>query len=222
MGLSVSVSELKKSYGESVVLDGCAYRFESGSVYAIMGQNGSGKSTLFRLCTFLEQPDSGRVDFLEGGTVLENNLALRRRITLLLPAVGVFNTTVYENIAYGLKLRKISRTEVEERVQNAAEMVGLKDKLRRRAVTLSSGETQRMGLARALVISPSVLFLDEPTAAVDAKNSKAIEEIIQSIRHTLKAAIILSTHDAGFARRVSDKVLTLRDGRLTEQLTDTQ
>lgn len=218
------MSELKKSYGEYVVLDGCTYRFESGSVYAIMGQNGAGKSTLLRLCAFLEQPDSGRVDFLEGGAVLENNLALRRRITLLLPAVGAFNTTVYENIAYGLRLRNVSRSEIEEKVLNAAEMVGLKDKLRRRAVTLSSGETQRMGLARAIVISPSVLFLDEPTAALDAKNSKAIEEIIQSIpsiRHTLKAAIILSTHDAGFARRVSDKVLSLRDGRLTEQLTDT-
>ncbi|WP_420266416.1 ABC transporter ATP-binding protein [Candidatus Magnetominusculus dajiuhuensis] len=215
MGLTLSVSELKKSYGGTVVLDGCSYRFEDGRVYAIMGPNGSGKSTFLRLCALIEKPDSGKADFIEEGVVIEHGLALMRRITLLLPSVGVFNTTVYENIAYGLKLRKVNKAEIEHRVLNAAEMVGLKDKIRRRAVTLSSGETQRMGLARALVISPSVLFLDEPTAAVDAKNSKAIEEIIQNMRHTLKATIILSTHDAGLAERAANTILILRDGRAT-------
>ncbi|MBF0555620.1 MAG: ATP-binding cassette domain-containing protein [Nitrospirae bacterium] len=209
------MSGLKKSYGGRVVLDGCTYRFESGRVYAVMGPNGSGKSTFLRLCALIEKPDSGKADFLDEGIVLEHDLALRRRITLLLPSVGVFNTTVCENIAYGLKLRKVNKAETEQRVLNALELVGLKDKMRRRAVTLSSGETQRMGLARALAISPSVLFLDEPTAAVDSKNSKAVEEIIQNIRHTLKATIILSTHDAGLAERAADTILTLRDGKAT-------
>lgn len=207
------MSELKKSYAGTVVLDGCSYRFESGSVYAIMGPNGSGKSTFLRLCALLELPDEGKIDFLDEDIVLEHGLALRRRVTLLLPSVGVFNTTVYENIAYGLKLRKVNKEEIEEKVLNAAEIVGLKDKLRRRAVTLSSGEAQRMGLARALAISPSVLFLDEPTAAVDAKNSIAIENIIHNITDTLKAVIILSTHDRELASRAADAILTLRNGR---------
>ncbi|MBF0458654.1 MAG: ATP-binding cassette domain-containing protein [Nitrospirae bacterium] len=215
MGLTLNVSGLKKSYAGTVVLDGCSYRFESGSVYAIMGPNGAGKSTFLRLCALLERPDEGKIDFLDEDVSLEHDLSLRRCITLLLPAVGVFNTSVYENIAYGLKLRKVNKAETEETVLNAAEIVGLKDKLRRRAVTLSSGETQRMGLARALVISPSVLFLDEPTAAVDAGSSIAIEEIIQNITHTLNAAIILSTHDRELADRAADVILTLRNGRFS-------
>ncbi|MBF0516786.1 MAG: ATP-binding cassette domain-containing protein, partial [Nitrospirae bacterium] len=211
---------MKKTYGEAVILDSCTFCFTSGLVYAVMGQNGSGKSTLLRMCTFLEQPDSGKVDYLQHDTVLENNLALRRRITLVLPSVGVFNTTVYENVAYGLKLRKASKAKIEEEVLNAIEMVGLKDKIRHRAVTLSSGETQRMGLARALAISPEVLYLDEPTAAVDAKNSETIQEIIINIRHTLKTTIILATHDTGLAAVAADTVLSLRDGRLIENYSD--
>ncbi len=181
-----------------------------------MGPNGSGKSTFLRMCALLERPDSGRIDFMDGDTLLDNTAALTRRITLLLPTVGVFNTTVYENVAYGLRIRKVKKPEIEEKVALALKTVSLEDKAKHRALTLSSGETQRMGLARALVISPDLLILDEPTAAVDAENSRAIEGILLNIKHSLKATIIFATHDTHLAESAADTILAVSGGLLAE------
>src|SRR4030042_3475178 len=136
MDLTLAISHVYKSYDGKPVLQDCSYPFEKSGTYVVTGPNGSGKSTFFRICALLEVPDRGEVNYYSGGTVLGKTIELRRRITLLLPKVGVFNTTVFKNVAYGLVLRKMSRAEIAERVNKALDFVGLTRKKNQKALTL--------------------------------------------------------------------------------------
>ena len=175
MGLNLEVARLVKSYNGQAVLRECSFGFDPGLTYALMGQNGSGKSTFLRIAALLELPDAGGVRYWDNGVELPHELGLRRRITLLLPRIGVFNTSVFHNVAYGLKIRGRSLHEVEDRVNDVLVRVGLVHKRRQNGLDLSSGETKRLGIARALVIEPEVFCLDEPTANLDQKHSDIIE-----------------------------------------------
>ena len=138
-----------------------------------------------------------------------------RRITLLLPKIGVFNTSVYKNVAYGLKIRNL-KIDSASRAEHALDFVGLLQKKNQNALTLSSGESQRLGIARALVVEPEIIFLDEPTASVDVKNTEIIEDIIRKIRKDSRA-IVMTTHDLAQAKRLGDEVLCIKDGQITER-----
>ncbi len=214
MGLRLAAANLWKSYNGNPVLEDCSGTFAPGLTYAFLGPNGSGKSTLFRLLALLERPDAGRVDYLENGTPLADNLELRRRFTLVLPRPGIFNTTVFNNVAYGLKIRGVKSREVEARVEAILATVGLAHKRFQRALDLSSGETKRLGLARAMVIAPEVIFLDEPTANIDPKNTVIIEDIILKLKAGGQTTILLITHDPAQAERLGDEVLLMKEGRL--------
>jgi tungstate transport system ATP-binding protein len=179
-----------------------------------MGHNGCGKSTFLRICSLLEQVDEGKVEFFSDGVVLDKDISLRRRICLVLPRVGVFNTTVFKNAAFGLKVRGVGRREIAERVHSALVAVGLSGKKEQNALTLSSGETQRLGLARAMVIEPGILFLDEPTASIDRENTEIVEEIILNMKKEGKTTIIISTHDRSQAEKLADTVILMNDGRI--------
>ena len=135
-------------------------------------------------------------------------------MTLVLPRIGVFNTTVFRNAAYGLQLRSAKRQEIEERVQNALDFVGLGPKRDQHALTLSSGETQRLGIARALVLEPEILFLDEPTASVDEENTEIIESIVGAMKKQGRLTVIMTTHDRGQAERIADRLLIMKHGRI--------
>jgi tungstate transport system ATP-binding protein len=215
MGLTLTVSNINKSYSGKPVLKDCSFSFEDSGTYVLMGPNGSGKSTFFRICALLEDPDKGEVTYLSGGTPLQRSLELRRRITLLLPRVGVFNASVFKNVAYGMKVRGSNGSEIHERVHDALEFVGLARTKGQNALTLSSGETQRLGIARAMVIQPEILFLDEPTASVDYQNVGIIEDILLKMKKEAKAILIVATHDMAQAKRLADQQLFLNDGRIS-------
>lgn len=214
MGLKVEAFHLSKTYNGNPVLQDCSFSFESGLTYALLGPNGTGKSTLFRILALLEQPDTGRVTYFDGGQIIHADIKLRRRITLVLPRIGVFNTTVFKNVAYGLKLRGVGKGEIKERVNHSLEQVGLAPKRSQRAISLSSGETKRLGMARALVIEPEIIFLDEPTANIDPVNTEIIEEIIRQMKRDRKTTIIMITHDPAQAERLGDHILFLQSGKI--------
>lgn len=214
MNLCLAITRVSKSYGGKTVLDGCSFSFDKKGVYVVTGPNGSGKSTFLRMAALIEGPDSGEVRYFSGEDVLPNDIALRRRITLVLPKIGLFNTTVFGNMAYGLKIRGIPKKEIEERVCGYLESFGLMDKKNQNTLTLSSGEAQRLGIARAMVTGPDILFLDEPTASVDQKNSEIIEEIIQKMKKQGNPVVIMTTHDFGQAERLADCLIGMNEGRL--------
>ena len=167
MSLSLRAENVFKEYEGKEILRDCSYSFEEVGIYGLIGPNGGGKSTFLRICALLEIPDQGTITYFSEGRAVPPDLELKRRITLVLPKVGVFNTSVFKNVAYGLKLRGQASPSIKGKVLDALDYVGMIHKKDQNALTLSSGETQRLGLARALVLDPEVLFLDEPTASID-------------------------------------------------------
>jgi tungstate transport system ATP-binding protein len=215
MGLELEIVNVFKTYNGNPILRDCSFVFAKGGTHVLQGPNGSGKSTLFRTLALLEKPDCGRVEYRDGGQILAPDLELRRRITLVLPRTGIFNTTVFNNVAYGLKIRGITRGEREARVNDALLAVGLAHKKWQRALELSSGETKRLGIARAMVINPEVFMLDEPTANIDPANMAIIEDIILKMKQERQATILLITHDPSQAERLGDALLLMQDGKIS-------
>ncbi len=213
--MNLCIEHIRKDHDGRPVLRDCSFTFRAGGVHVLMGPNGSGKSTLLRICSLLDPPDSGELSYEADGLPLPQDMALRRRMTLVLPRTGVFNTTVFKNVAYGLRVRGVSPQVTQERVRSALSTVGLEHLSRQQALTLSSGETQRLGLARALAIDPEVLFLDEPTASVDQENAAIIEAIVRRLKHDGRRLIIMTTHDREQAERMADVLLFLHQGALT-------
>jgi tungstate transport system ATP-binding protein len=141
-------------------------------------------------------------------------LDLRRRLTLVLPRTGIFNTTVFHNVAFGLQIRGFGKAAIRERAAAALAAVGLAHKQNEGALELSSGETKRLGIARAMVIEPEVFLLDEPTANIDPANTEIIEEIILALKRQRRATLLLITHDPAQAERLGDELLWLKDGKV--------
>jgi tungstate transport system ATP-binding protein len=211
--MRLTVRDIELHYGGESVLRGCSFSFREPGTHILTGENGSGKSTLLRVCALLEPPDGGTVEYSDEDGPLPHDMSLRRRITLVLPRVGVFSASVHDNVAYGLRLRGVPRAEMEGKVAEALDFVGLSHKARQHARTLSSGETQRMGIARAIVLDPDVLFLDEPTASVDSRNVAIIEEIILGLRDRQRL-VVMTTHDERQARRLGYTVVRMERGLL--------
>ena len=214
MDLDLKITNVQKRYNNKTALKDCSYGFVRGGVYALMGPNGSGKSTLLRVCSLLEPVAEGDIIYTSGGVVLAHDLTLRRRLTLVLPRVGAFNTTVFKNVAYGLLMRGIEKGRIVEQAKTALEAVGLLHKAQQNALTLSSGETQRLGIARAMAIEPELLFLDEPTASIDEENTSIVEEIILALKRAGKTTVIMTTHDREQAERLADQVVLMRSGMI--------
>jgi tungstate transport system ATP-binding protein len=210
--MKLTMLHIAKAYEDRAILKDCSYAFDRNGTYVLMGPNGCGKSTLLRICALLENPDGGVVEYRENDAVLQPDMALRRRITLVLPKIGVFNTTAFRNVAYPLRIRGMSHAEIDSRVNKTLAFVGLEKKINQQARTLSSGETQRLGIARALVLDPEILFLDEPTASTDEENTRIIESIIENMRKQNRSKVIMTTHDHAQAERIADSILVLDHG----------
>ncbi len=219
--LIFKVRNIKKVYNNKIVLDVHSLNFQEGKIYAIVGPNGSGKTTLLNILNLLEKADEGQIFFYDQEITNKSNsdiLEIRRRITLVNQNPFLFNSTVYDNIAYGLKIRSISPKVQKSKIRSALNIVGLSDFEDRKANQLSGGEAQRVVIARALVIEPEVLFLDEPTANIDQKHIDVVERIIKKIKEEIKTTVIFSTHDLSQAYRLADEVISLLDGKIIKQV----
>lgn len=215
MSLEFIAANIFKRYNGEPVLNDCSYSFIENGTYVLTGPNGSGKSTFLRICSLLEEPDKGEVNFYSEGVLVKKDIELKRRITLLLPKIGVFNTTVFKNVSYGLTIRGIKSSESEEKINKVLDFVQLSRKKNQNALTLSSGETKRLGIARALVIEPEILFLDEPSASVDQKNTGIIEDIILKMKNYHKTTVVMTTHDMQQAKRLADSLMVMNNGLIS-------
>ena len=211
---------LAHRYGSGFHLHVENLALHAGKTYAVYGANGSGKSTLLNILALLTLPQEGRILF-EGQPVNGVDPArsrwYRRRVTLLMQHVYLFRSTVFENVASGLRFRGMAKEAIEARVTGMLDKVGLRQFAQRPAHSLSGGEAQRAGLARALVTDPDVLLLDEPTASVDAAHGKQIEAILAETCRQRRMTVVLSTHQHDQAYRIADEVLIMRDGRMLER-----
>jgi len=209
----VEVQEVSHRYGQLEALKKINMIFDSGEVTALIGPNGSGKSTLLRIIAGLEKPTEGTIIVDEKPRDPKD---LRSIATLVFQRSVAFNTSVHDNLAYGLKLRGLDRSQISEKVTDVLGMVGLEGFEKRRARRLSGGEQQRVSLARALVIDPEVLLLDEPSANLDPRSASVVENVITRVSHELGTTIILASHNMGQARRLASKVAVLEEGKLVD------
>lgn len=211
---------LTRVFDQRTVLDIPELRLEKRLIYAILGPNGSGKTTLLNLLAFLDKPSSGRIRFL-GKPVPGNGsalVAMRRKVVLVDQNPILFTSSVFHNLAFGLKLRKVAPGARKKRIEAALEMVGMQDFSRAQGHTLSGGETKRVALARALVLKPEVLLCDEPFANVDQENQEKIWQIIHRLNAEQGIPVILSSHDRPQAEKLAHRALYLKDGRLAAKL----
>jgi tungstate transport system ATP-binding protein len=214
----IRIEGLTRAFGAKCALRNVTLEIHNGEIFTLIGPSGSGKSTLIRLIDLLDIPTSGII-FFDGTDTAgseKDRLAIRRRMSMVFQKPAVLNTTVAENVAFGLKFRGVPVKEAEEKVKFALNLVGLADLYGRKAVTLSGGEMQRVALARAMVTDPEVLLLDEPTANLDPVSSEMIEDLIVSINKRFGTTIIISTHDMLQGQRLADRIGVIMDGRLVQ------
>ncbi|MBS7657998.1 MAG: ABC transporter ATP-binding protein [Candidatus Bathyarchaeia archaeon] len=213
----IETQDLTKKYGEKYALKNVNIKVEKGEFLTLLGPSGSGKTTLLKLLDFLEEPTSGKIIFdgVDTSCFRKEKLSLRRRIGMVFQQSVMFNTTVYNNVAYPLKIRGI-KNGVTEKVKEALELVGLKGFEKRKALTLSGGEMQRVSLAQALVFDPELLLLDEPTANLDPRNTSIIEQVISKVNNERKVTVVMATHNISQAERLAFKIAILYEGRIVE------
>ena len=214
----IETRDLCQRYGERDILKNVNLRVDRGEVFALIGPTGAGKTTLLRLVDLIDMPTSGKIYF-DGVDTAESakvRLGMRRRMAFVLQKPVVFNLSVYDNVAYGLKWRGVGGSALREKVSHILEMVSLSTDKNRNARTLSGGEVQRVAIARAIAIEPEVLLLDEPTANLDPLSASRIEELITSIIQHYATTIIMATHDLSQGQRLADRVGVLMDGELLQ------
>lgn len=214
MKVHVKLKKVTQKYGGVTALNNINLEVNRGEILTIIGPNGSGKSTLLRIMALLDRPASGEIIY-DGEKIDALNAAkYRREITMVFQKPLLFNTTVFENVAYGLRLRGLEKTELTKRVENALNSVMLNGFGPRMAKKISGGEQQRVVLARALVLEPKLLLLDEPTANLDPANTALIEKIIRKLRG--KTSVVVATHNIFQARRLSDRVGCILSGMIID------
>lgn len=217
----LTISRLCKTIGGQQVLRDIDLEVSQGEVFALMGPSGAGKTTLLRILNLLDTPDSGTITF-EGntingtGTKPNGNTEARKRISMVFQSPALFNDTVFNNIAFSLKVRGMDRGTIEQKVSQSLQLVGLEGYGKRGVKTLSGGEAQRIAFARAVVFEPDLLLLDEPTANLDPANVAKIEEIVRTINRELNTTIIIATHHMVQVRRLAGRVGMLLGGELIE------
>lgn len=191
---SVDIKDLRKSFGKKEALRGVTFSVDDGELFCLLGPPGAGKTTLLRIIAGLERPDTGEV-LLDGKSV--NQVPPQRRdVAMIFEDVALYpHLTGFGNIAYPLKLRKLARREIEERVCQVAEMLHIEHILGRKPATFSGGERRRVAIARALVRQPKVLLLDQPFTDLDAKVRQEMTAELKRLQGEVGQTMILATHD---------------------------
>jgi sulfate transport system ATP-binding protein len=213
--MGITVVEVTKKFGDFVALDDVSVAIPEGSLTALLGPSGSGKSTLLRVIAGLEEPDGGQV--LLGDDDVTHQPARARGVGMVFQHYAAFkHMTVWENVAFGLKVRKRPKPEIERRVDELLELVQLEGFAKRYPAQLSGGQRQRMALARALAVDPEVLLLDEPFGALDARVRKELRAWLRRLHDEVHVTTIIVTHDQEEAMEVAGQIVVINHGRVEQ------
>jgi sulfate transport system ATP-binding protein len=213
--VTIQVHRVGKRFGSFVALDDVSIDVPGGSLTALLGPSGSGKSTLLRVIAGLERPDTGAV--LLSGSDVTRTLPQDRGIGFVFQHYAAFrHMTVWDNVAFGLQVRKRPRAEIRGRVEELLELVQLQGYSTRYPSQLSGGQRQRMALARALAVQPAVLLLDEPFGALDARVRKELRAWLRRLHDDVHVTTVLVTHDQEEAMEIADRVVVMDHGRVQQ------
>ncbi|WP_291293532.1 amino acid ABC transporter ATP-binding protein [Enterococcus sp.] len=220
MSAIIEIDHLKKSFGDNVVLKDISLSVNKGEVVTIIGSSGSGKSTLLRCINLLEKPTSGKIIYM-GENVLEKGYSLpkyRTHLGMVFQSFNLFNNMdVLENCVTGqVTVLKRNRAEAEEIARENLEKVGMSRYVKAKPAQLSGGQKQRVAIARALSMDPDVMLFDEPTSALDPEMVGEVLKTMNALAHTGLTMVIV-THEMGFAKEVSDRVIFMDKGVIAEE-----
>ncbi len=208
------LADIRHYYGDKKVLDIDILKIPNGSITGIIGPNGSGKSTLLKLLAFIQKPSFGQIRY-NGNIETPFSRRIRSKVTLLTQKPYLLKRTVFENVAYGLKIRK-KTDQLEQKVGDALLKVGLDNDLfsQRRWNELSGGEAQRVALAARLILKPEVLLLDEPIASVDMESAKLIRQASLQAKEQWGTTLVVVSHDLQWLYSISDQQLSIYQGNI--------
>ncbi|MCL0069132.1 ABC transporter ATP-binding protein [Dehalococcoidia bacterium] len=214
----LEVANLHQKYGKKEVLKGVDLSVEKGEVLALIGPTGAGKTTVLRILDLLDAPAAGKIYFAGKDVTRYQRLRLetRRRMALVFQKPVAFKASVYDNVAYALKVRGHNGSDISAKVSSMLNTVDLADYGNRNAQTLSGGEAQRVALARAMITQPEVLLLDEPTANLDPLSTSTIENLIQRFNRECETTIIMATHDMAQGQRLAHRIAVLTNGEIVQ------
>lgn len=211
----VTLKNLDKSYGETQILHGINLEIQDGEFAVLVGPSGCGKSTTLRIIAGLEEASGG--DVYIGETRVNDIEPKNRDIAMVFQNYALYpHMNVYENMAFGLRLRKYSEKDIKERVEEAAEILSVEDYLYRRPKELSGGQRQRVAVGRAIVRKPSVFLFDEPLSNLDAKLRVQMRTEIKKLHARLKTTMIYVTHDQVEAMTMGDRIVVMKDGYIMQ------
>jgi putative spermidine/putrescine transport system ATP-binding protein len=211
----VRVTQLRKSYGDVVAVDGVDLEVRRGQFFTLLGPSGSGKTTTLRLIAGFERPDTGRVEL--GGVDVTGRAPYARDVNTVFQDYALFpHMTVAENVEYGLRVKGIGKRERRAQATAALERVRLGGYGARKPIQLSGGQRQRVALARAIVNRPRVLLLDEPLGALDLKLRQEMQTFLKALQRDLGITFVYVTHDQEEALTMSDRLAVFNDGRIEQ------
>ena len=213
--MAIEARNVSKCFGDFTALDDVSVEVESGSLTALLGPSGSGKSTLLRVIAGLEQPDAGEV-FISGEEATGVS-PQKRGVGFVFQHYAAFkHMTVWDNVAFGLAIRKRPKAEIKQRVGELLDLVQLSGLAKRYPAQLSGGQRQRMALARALAVEPKVLLLDEPFGALDARVRKELRAWLRRLHDEVHVTTIFVTHDQEEAMEIADQIVLMNEGRVEQ------
>jgi sulfate transport system ATP-binding protein len=214
--MSIHIRGISKSFGSFRALDDVSLEVPQGTLLALLGPSGSGKTTLLRIIAGLEWPDSGRIE--EDGSDITDRHARQREVGFVFQHYALFrHMSVFENIAFGLRVRKAPKHEIEAKVNELLHLVRLDGLGGRKPSQLSGGQRQRVALARALAIRPKILLLDEPFGALDAKVRVELRQWLRRLHDEIGMTSVFVTHDQEEAFELADEVVVLNHGKIEQR-----
>ena len=217
----IEVEDLVVRYGDVPAVDGISFEVRRGEHLTLLGPSGCGKTTTLRALAGLETPSAGEIR-IDGRPVFSSRHGVnvpteQRQVPMVFQSYAIWpHMTVFDNVAYGLRLRRLPRAEVEKRTRVALELVRLADLARRSAADLSGGQQQRVALARTLAISPAILLLDEPLSNLDARLRAGMRLEIQALQRQIGLTSVYVTHDQEEALVISDRIIVMNAGRIEQ------